>query len=93
MFVSHRIFVKKDITGSQNLVEIQQTYLHVTLQCRYSDWSHPCNLTRLIGDTVTEDTSVSGICKPGAGLMNVKLTTKSLGKDCYVLIPGMNDIN
>lgn len=54
--------------------------------------SHVRNLAQLLGNKVTENTSVSGICKPGAGVLSMKPTVEPPRGHCYVLMAGTNDV-
>ncbi|KAG8307513.1 hypothetical protein J6590_018386 [Homalodisca vitripennis] len=55
--------------------------------------SHVRSLAGLVQSLVTAETSVLGVCKPGAGLLGVvRGGQPPLPGNCYVLIAGANDV-
>lgn len=57
--------------------------------------SHARHVTGLVKELVSPTTVVAGVCKPGAGLLNVTSpsATKTSPDHCYVLIAGSNDVS
>ncbi|KAG8246096.1 hypothetical protein J6590_094447, partial [Homalodisca vitripennis] len=54
--------------------------------------SHACHLVGLVGKLVAPATAVSGICKPGAKLLNILRPSPTHNSHCEVLIAGSNDL-
>lgn len=55
--------------------------------------SHVRDLARNIQNRVKEDISVTGVCKPGAGLLSMFPATEPSTDHCYVLMAGTNDVD
>lgn len=55
--------------------------------------SHVRNLAKLLGNKVAGDTSICGVCRPGAGLLSMKTSIEAPRKHCYVLMAGTNDVD
>lgn len=55
--------------------------------------SHVRNLASLMMDQVREGPAISGVCKPGAGLMSIMPTTTPCRDHCYVIMAGTNDVD
>lgn len=55
--------------------------------------SHARHLSNLIRPLVHPETNISGMCKPGAGLLNIAPTSAPPPENCYLIIAGTNDVN
>lgn len=55
--------------------------------------SHVRNLAGVVQGKVRDDILVTGVCKPGAGLLSVMTTSASFKDHCYVLMAGSNDVD
>lgn len=55
--------------------------------------SHIRNLASLISDKVSTGTVVSGVCKPGAGILNMEPVSRPPSVHCYVIMAGANDVD
>lgn len=54
--------------------------------------SHARHIAALTREVTPSSTAVTGVCKPGAGLMNIVPTAAPPGNHCYVLLAGTNDV-
>lgn len=54
--------------------------------------SHARHLSNFIQSLVQPTTKVTGMCKPGAGLLNIAPTSSPPPGNCYVLMGGTNDV-
>ncbi|KAG8275295.1 hypothetical protein J6590_089233 [Homalodisca vitripennis] len=57
-----------------------------------SGYSHARHLAGLVGELVAPATTVSGICKPGAKLLNILRPSPTHNSHCEMLIAGSNDL-
>lgn len=56
--------------------------------------SHARHLAAMVRDLITSDTKITGVCKPGAGLLNVTTSSAPRTADhVSVLLAGSNDVN
>lgn len=55
--------------------------------------SHVRGLASLVGKRLKAGTAVSGMCKPGAGLLDITPISSSPRDHCYVLMVGTNDVD
>ncbi|KAG8316853.1 hypothetical protein J6590_040108 [Homalodisca vitripennis] len=54
--------------------------------------SHSRDVVDLVRCMVTADTTVKGVCRPGAGLLSVTSDSPLPPDSCYVIIAGTNDV-
>lgn len=54
--------------------------------------SHARHIASLMGPMVDPSTRMSGVCKPGAGLLNIAPTSTPPPRHCYIIMAGTNDV-
>lgn len=54
--------------------------------------SHARNLAALTSERTSHYTTVTGTCKPSAGLLNIAPTSTPPPQHCYVILAGTNDV-